>query len=51
MKNTFTMISAGLFAALMAGPAVAAEKLNYYCRVISGGVALVIRIFRPLKKA
>ncbi len=31
MKNTFTVISAGLFAALMAAPAMAADKITYYC--------------------
>lgn len=31
MKNTFTVVSAGLFAALMAAPAMAADKLTYYC--------------------
>jgi len=31
MRNTFTVISAGLFAALMAAPAMAADKITYYC--------------------
>lgn len=31
MKNSITVISAGLFAALMAAPAMAADKLTYYC--------------------